>query len=72
MAEQDLPHQADSQYPSAPATPSFGSGMFGSTPAPAAYPPAPSWNPAPAADSPQVLSGFGGKAAPAIPPFPER
>jgi hypothetical protein len=54
--------------PSAPATPSFGSGMFGSTPAPA-----PSWNPTPvAADSPQVLSGFGGKAAPAIPPFPER
>jgi len=54
------------------ATPSFGSGMFGNTPS-APYTPAPSWNSAPvAADPSQVISGFGGKAAPVIPPFPER
>lgn len=56
----------------AQATPSFGSGMFGNTPS-APYTPAPSWNPAPvAADPSPVISGFGGKAAPVIPPFPER
>ena len=53
------------------ATPIFGSGMFGNTPS-AAYTPAPSWNSAPAVDPSQVISGFGGKAAPVIPPFPER
>jgi hypothetical protein len=56
---------------STPATPSFGSGMFGSAPA-TTYTPAPSWNSAPAVDPSQVISGFGGKAAPVIPPFPER
>jgi hypothetical protein len=54
------------------AMPSFGSGMFGNTPS-AAYTPAPSWGTTPnAADPSQVISGFGGKAAPVIPPFPER
>jgi hypothetical protein len=57
--------------PSTPAAPSFGSGMFGSAPA-TTYTPAPSWNSAPAVDPSQVVSGFGGKAAPVIPPFPER
>jgi hypothetical protein len=60
--------------PSTPATPSFGSGMFGSAPSSATtYTPAPSWGTTPiAADASQVVSGFGGKAAPVIPPFPER
>jgi hypothetical protein len=60
--------------PSTPAAPSFGSGMFGSAPTPATtYTPAPSWGTTPvAADPSQVVSGFGGKAAPVIPPFPER
>ena len=60
--------------PSTPATPSFGSGMFGSAPSPATtYTPAPSWGTTPiSADPSQVVSGFGGKAAPVIPPFPER
>ncbi len=37
-----------------------------------AYTPAPSWGTSPIAANPsQVISGFGGKAAPVIPPFPE-
>ena len=63
------------QQPTAPAgfgataPSSFGAASY----TPAAYTPAPSWNSAPvAADPSQVISGFGGKAAPVIPPFPER
>jgi hypothetical protein len=52
------------------ATPSFGAAPY--TPA-TTYTPAPSWGTTPvAADPSQVVSGFGGKAAPVIPAFPER
>ena len=55
------------------------SGGFGSpassfgSPAPStAYTPAPSWGTSPIAATPSpVVSGFGGKPAPVIPPFPE-
>jgi hypothetical protein len=62
------------QQPTAPAgfgataPSSFGAASYTQ----AAYTPAPSWNSAPAVDPSQVISGFGGKAAPVIPPFPER
>jgi len=52
------------------ATPGFAAASY--TPATTTYTPAPSWNSAPAVDPSQVVSGFGGKAAPVIPPFPER
>ena len=48
---------------------------FGAAPYTSAttYTPAPSWGTTPiAVDPSQVVSGFGGKAAPVIPPFPER
>jgi hypothetical protein len=52
------------------ATPGFAAASY--TPA-TTYTPAPSWGTTPiAADASQVVSGFGGKAAPVIPPFPER
>lgn len=54
-------------HPTAPVPSSSGA-------APAtAYTPAASWGTTPiAADPSQVVSGFGGKPAPVIPPFPER
>jgi hypothetical protein len=53
--------------PTAPVPSSF------STAPATAYTPAPSWGTTPiAADPSQVVTGFGGKAAPVIPPFPER
>ena len=64
------------QQPTAPA--GFGAtapSSFGAAPYTSAttYTPAPSWGTTPiAADPSQVVSGFGGKAAPVIPPFPER
>ncbi len=52
------------------ATPSFAATSY--TPA-TTYTPAPGWGATPiSADPSQVVSGFGGKAAPVIPPFPER
>jgi hypothetical protein len=55
-------------------TSSFSNSGFNTTPVPGtAYTPAPSWGTTPiAADPAQVVSGFGGKPAPVIPPFPER
>ena len=38
----------------------------------APFSPAPSWGTTPVATSPEVVTGFGGKPAPVIPPFPER
>ena len=47
-------------------------GGFGSPAPSTAYTPAPSWGTSPIAATPSpVVSGFGGKAAPVIPPFPE-
>ena len=38
----------------------------------APFSPAPSWGTTPVATSAEVTTGFGGKPAPVIPPFPER
>ncbi len=38
----------------------------------APFSPAPSWGTTPVASSAEVTTGFGGKPAPVIPPFPER
>jgi hypothetical protein len=38
----------------------------------APFSPAPSWGTTPVANSAEVTTGFGGKPAPVIPPFPER
>jgi len=56
------------------ATGSFSNSGFNTTSMPGtAYTPATSWGTTPiAADPAQVVSGFGGKPAPVIPPFPER
>ena len=81
-----LPSGAGTTYtpPSAaqtsPAASSFGNSSFNTTPMPGTaytpattYTPAPSWGTTPVtADPSQTVSGFGGKAAPVIPPFPER
>ena len=60
--------------PSTP-SPSFGvSGNSFATPSTnsAPFSPAPSWGTTPVAASAEVTTGFGGKPAPVIPPFPER
>ena len=55
------------QQPTVPVPSSF------STAPAATYTPAPNWGTTPTAANPsQVVTGFGGKAAPVIPPFPER
>lgn len=52
----------------APVTNSWGSQSLGSGASQFASTPAPSWGPAGA----EVVTGFGGKPAPVVPPFPER
>jgi hypothetical protein len=61
----------------APSTPSSSFGTPASsfaTPSTnsAPFSPAPSWGTTPVANSAEVTTGFGGKPAPVIPPFPER
>ena len=61
----------------APSTPSSSFGVSGNSFATsgtnsAPFSPAASWGTTPVAASAEVVTGFGGKPAPVIPPFPER